>query len=71
VKSIAQAVLPLDLATFAFAPARYTSPPRPSTFVRVSTSPAFEPSLLRMERTVWGCRPRALAISATVAPRRL
>jgi hypothetical protein len=66
-----QVVLRLDLAAAAFAVARYTSPPRPSTFVRVSTSPAFELSLLRTERTVCDCSARAFAISATVAPRGL
>jgi len=29
----------------------------------------FESSLVRTERTVWGCSARAFAISATVAPR--
>jgi hypothetical protein len=35
----------------------------------LAKAPAFEPSLLRIERIVCGCSPRALAISATVAPR--
>jgi hypothetical protein len=34
----------------------------------VSSSPAFEPSPLRTERTVCYCGSRAFAISATVAP---
>ena len=66
-----QAAVPLDLPAVDLAAVRYTSPPRLSTFVRVSWSPAFEPSLLKIERTLCGCSPRVFAISATVAPRAL